>query len=273
MPAEVRQTAVLLELDGQAADVPVQFSAMSQTPPAARQVVDEGTKELLGQAVDVPLQTSAESHTPAGARQVVVESSSPSDGQTDDVPVQLSTASHTAAAARHGTDVAAKVSAGQLADVPLQTSAVSQRPTDPRQVNEEVWKVQACVPLPLSLQQSAVLAAPLVSHSSTGQPEPTPAAEQQLSGLLLPRHAAPPLGSVFRVPLGALPKHVANAGCAYSSAPATSADRTIREDFGILFPPRAMTPPGRVSMSEGRSSQFSPRQWQGPPRDHPRPGS
>jgi len=68
MPAELRQTAVLLESLGHAAAEPVQFSAVSQTPAEARHCVPEPTKVLVGQPASDPLQVSCTSQIPADAR-------------------------------------------------------------------------------------------------------------------------------------------------------------------------------------------------------------
>ena len=54
---------------GQAAEVPVQFSATSHpSPAAARHTVDDGAKPSVGQLSDEPLQVSATSQTPARPR-------------------------------------------------------------------------------------------------------------------------------------------------------------------------------------------------------------
>ena len=52
---------------------PVQFSATSQGPAAARQTVDDDAKPFAGQLGPVPVQFSATSHGPAEARQTVLE--------------------------------------------------------------------------------------------------------------------------------------------------------------------------------------------------------
>jgi len=57
---------------GQLALVPVQASATSQAPAAARHTVPTGCKLLAGQYALVPVQLSATSQTPAAARQTVV---------------------------------------------------------------------------------------------------------------------------------------------------------------------------------------------------------
>src|SRR5882724_12694155 len=56
---------------GQAALVPVQFSAASHRSTAARQTVLDGRKALAGQVVLVPVQVSAASQGPAAARHTV----------------------------------------------------------------------------------------------------------------------------------------------------------------------------------------------------------
>jgi hypothetical protein len=56
---------------GQLGEVPVQFSAWSHSPPAARQTVVDGANPSAGQVNELPLQVSATSHAPADARQTV----------------------------------------------------------------------------------------------------------------------------------------------------------------------------------------------------------
>ena len=60
---------------------PVQFSATSHTPAAARHSVPELATPSTGQAVLDPVQVSATSHTPAEPRQTVVLNAKPSAGQ------------------------------------------------------------------------------------------------------------------------------------------------------------------------------------------------
>src|SRR5207247_2598938 len=66
---------------GHAALVPVQVSARSHSPAAARQTVLEGLKASVGQALLVPSQVSAWSQTPAAARHTVPAGCFPSAGQ------------------------------------------------------------------------------------------------------------------------------------------------------------------------------------------------
>jgi hypothetical protein len=87
---------------GHAADVPVQLSATSQPPEAARHCVPAGTKASAGQLLLVPLQVSATSQPPAEARHVVPFGRTASGGHAAEVPVQVSAMSQPpATAARH----------------------------------------------------------------------------------------------------------------------------------------------------------------------------
>jgi len=62
---------VLFASAGHAALDPVQFSAVSQTPAAARQTVVEDAKPSAGHAPLVPVHVSATSQVPAEGRHVV----------------------------------------------------------------------------------------------------------------------------------------------------------------------------------------------------------
>jgi hypothetical protein len=57
---------------GQAAALPVQASATSQTPAEARHSVPVPTNPSAGQPVSLPVQLSATSQVPATARQVTL---------------------------------------------------------------------------------------------------------------------------------------------------------------------------------------------------------
>src|SRR5439155_553823 len=148
---------------GQAALDPVQNSAGSHSPAAARHKAVAGRKVSAGQGVLVPLQVSATSQSPADARhiapalpagcwqvtcvpsQVSVVQGLPSSvqsvplaffasaGQLGPFPGQLSATSHSPAAARHTTLADWKPSAGQLLPTPSQVSATSQVPAEARQ--------------------------------------------------------------------------------------------------------------------------------------------
>src|SRR5438093_1277242 len=80
---------------GQVALEPLQFSAMSHSPPEARHTVVEGWKASGEQAVLDPSQVSATSQTPAEDRQTVPAAFTVSAGHAALDPVQFSAASHT----------------------------------------------------------------------------------------------------------------------------------------------------------------------------------
>src|SRR5207249_11041743 len=145
---------------GQVVLVPVQFSATSHSPAAARhtapafpagcvhvalvplhtsvvqalpssvQVVALAFKTSVGQAVVTPSQVSARSHSPTATRQTVPADLMASAGHVVLVPVQVSAASHRSTAARHTVPAfpAACVHAG-APTVPLHTSAVHTMPS------------------------------------------------------------------------------------------------------------------------------------------------
>ena len=114
--------------------LPVQVSAVSQTPSAERQVTLEATNTSDRQVLDVPLQDSAVSQMPLEARQVSVVLAFRSVGQVLDDPVQNSATSHTPLLERHSVVLGALASPGQDAEVPVQVSAASQLLTAARQV-------------------------------------------------------------------------------------------------------------------------------------------
>src|SRR5439155_4490848 len=80
---------------------PVQVSATSQAPAAARHTVVAGWKASAGQAALVPSQVSATSQTPAAARHTVPGGVFASAGQAAPLPVQNSARSQAPAEARH----------------------------------------------------------------------------------------------------------------------------------------------------------------------------
>src|SRR5207237_89121 len=136
--------------------VPVQVSAASQAPAAARHTVPAwpaGCWQLsalpshwssvhglpssahavplaclasAGHAALVPVQVSARSHSPAAARHVVVAGWNVSAGQSLATPSQLSATSQAPAVGRHTAVLFA--SAGQVVLVPVQASATSHAP-------------------------------------------------------------------------------------------------------------------------------------------------
>ena len=84
---------------GQAALVPVQVSARSHSPAAARHVVLAGWNVSAGQSLATPSQLSATSQAPAAGRHTAVLFASA--GLVVLVPVQASATSHAPAAGRH----------------------------------------------------------------------------------------------------------------------------------------------------------------------------
>jgi hypothetical protein len=89
------------ESAGHDADEPVQFSATSHCPAAARHVTEFGAKASAGQLGLEPLHDSDMSQTPAAERQTVPDGRTESAGHVELVPSQLSATSQTPAAARH----------------------------------------------------------------------------------------------------------------------------------------------------------------------------
>src|SRR5205823_3562144 len=104
-----------------------------QTFPSSVQAVPFGFFASAGQAFDVPVQVSAASHSPAAARQLVVAGANASTGQAAAVPVHFSATSHTPTAARQVVAFDRNASAGQVVAAPLQVSATSQAPAAARQ--------------------------------------------------------------------------------------------------------------------------------------------
>jgi hypothetical protein len=147
-------------LPGQAPEVPVQFSATSQEPAAARQTVVLADSVFEGQLDVTPSQVSAGSQIPVDARQVVVVPESVSTGHVAAPPVQFSDGSQTPVDARQSVVEADNVSAGHAAEVPVHFPAGSQTPADARQVLVEDTKVLAGHVTAVPLQFSAT------SHTS-----------------------------------------------------------------------------------------------------------
>jgi hypothetical protein len=87
--------------DGQLAAVPVQVSAKSHSPAAARHTVPDAASPSAGHVFDDPEHFSSASQAEVAARQTVVLGSLASVGQAVAVPSQVSWASHEPAAARH----------------------------------------------------------------------------------------------------------------------------------------------------------------------------
>src|SRR5207249_12052596 len=85
-----------------------------------------------GHAALAPVQVSARSHAPAAARHTVLAAWNASAGQAALVPSQVSVTSQTPAAARHTLPATAFASAGQAAPLPVQSSAGAQAPAEAR---------------------------------------------------------------------------------------------------------------------------------------------
>src|SRR5207249_6931541 len=108
--------------------VPLHTSVV-HTLPSSVQVVPLALRASVGQAVLVPVQLSATSHSPAAARHTVPAGLMASAGQVVLVPVQVSVVSHRSTAARHTVPAfpAACVHAG-APTVPLHPSIVHTLP-------------------------------------------------------------------------------------------------------------------------------------------------
>lgn len=76
-------------------------------PGGGEQSVPEGAKTFAGHEAPEPVQFSAGSHTPFAARHSVVAAANPSAGHVALVPVQFSATSHTPADVRHTVDAGA----------------------------------------------------------------------------------------------------------------------------------------------------------------------
>ena len=121
IPADARQTAVLLVSFGHAALDPVQVSATSQTPAAARHMVPAATKPSVGQVLLTPLQLSGTSQMPAEGRHTAVLLAS--FGHVELEPVHVSWTSQTPAAARQ------TVPAASIAHAEEQQSPLARLPS------------------------------------------------------------------------------------------------------------------------------------------------
>src|SRR6266481_169849 len=188
--------------------VPLHTSVL-QTLPSSVQVVPLALKTSVGQAVLVPVQLSARSHSPAAARHTVPAALRASAGQVALVPVQFSAASHRSTAARQTVLEGRKASAGQVVLVPVQVSAASQGPAAARQTVPAfpAGCVQVLVlPSHLSRVQglaSAVQAVPAGCLASVGQVALVPVQVSATShSPAAARHTAPafPAGCVHVAP-------------------------------------------------------------------------
>jgi hypothetical protein len=82
-------------------DDPLQVSATSHAPAAARQTKPEGRTALAGQSTLAPVHVSAMSHVSTAGRQTVPDGSFASVGHCAVAPVHVSATSHEPAAGRH----------------------------------------------------------------------------------------------------------------------------------------------------------------------------
>ena len=111
VPAAARRSV------GQEAEAPVQSSATSHSPIAARQTTLDAPKRSAGQTDAVPSHCSATSHAPAAARQMLP--ALPAGCVQVPLPSQTSRV-HVSRSGVHAVPGAAFVSIGQVAETPLQ---------------------------------------------------------------------------------------------------------------------------------------------------------
>src|SRR5438094_371848 len=173
-------------------------TSVVQTLPSSVQVVSLALKPSVGQAVLVPVQLSARSHSPAAARHTVPAALIASAGQVALDPVQLSGAAHTSTAARQTVLDDRKASAGQVVLVPVQVSAASQGPAAARHTAPALpagCVHVALVPLHTSVVQglpSSVQVVPLALKASVGQAVLVPVQLSATShSLAAARHTVP----------------------------------------------------------------------------------
>ena len=117
---------------GHCAPAPVQRSAASHCPAAARHTIELSLNASAGQPTALPEQNSASSHGPAAARHTVVGGRNVLLLHVPSSPEQKALSSYTPAAARHRTPAFTKLFGGHVALVLVHTSATSQAPTAAR---------------------------------------------------------------------------------------------------------------------------------------------
>src|SRR5205823_960954 len=133
-PAAARQTVPALPAGcGHAALTPSHWSAV-QAFPSSVQAVPAGFLVSSGQLGPLPVQSSATSHSSAAARHCVVPGAKASVGHVLLTPSQVSATSQGPAAGRHVVPSGLLASVGQLVLVPVQVSAGSQTPAVARQM-------------------------------------------------------------------------------------------------------------------------------------------
>ena len=144
--------------------------------PSDVQLVPDPFSTSAGHAALEPVQLSARSHSPAAARQVVEDDANTSVGQALFAPSQVSATSQTPAEVRQVLPAATFASAGHVALDPEQVSWVSHTPPDARQTVPDVLNTQALV------QQEPVvpLAAPW-SHCSLTEASTVPLPHREVT--------------------------------------------------------------------------------------------
>ncbi len=146
--------------------MPVQASATSQVPTAARQTVAALAKRFAGQAAVECEHVSAASQALAEARQVVVALAKASAGQVTADPEQTSAASHGPAAARQDAPAT-------LGTLPTQTGAPVVHETAPFSqafaVAQATPGMQLELHTPPTLQLPPVQTVPVDAKASVGQ--------------------------------------------------------------------------------------------------------
>src|SRR5581483_6238701 len=144
-PAAARHSvpALLTTSLGHEVELPSHVSATSHTPDAARHSVPALLTTSLGHDLEPPSQVSATSQTPAAARHWVPAAATPSLGHEPEVPLHVSATSHAPLPLRHKVPAGWKAFAGHAPDVPLQVSATSQVPDAARHTVPAASRVSA----------------------------------------------------------------------------------------------------------------------------------
>src|SRR5262249_43534589 len=139
--------------------VPVQLSATSQMPAAARHWMLEDATTSGGQAAPVPVQVSATAQMAAAGRQAGEETLKGGEGPTRCVQPQDWGAAHAARAGRRALAVGVRWS-GEASAVRVQLAAGSQTPAEARQTVDEGTNVSAGQAVLVPVQLSATSQTP-----------------------------------------------------------------------------------------------------------------
>src|SRR5439155_109959 len=126
---------------GQLGPFPGQFSTSEERRAGTEQTVDDGLKASAGHVVLVPVQVSATSHAPAAARQTVPALPA-GCWQASFVPSHSSRL-HGLPSSVHAVPAGCFASAGQLGPFPGQFSAGSHSPAEARQTVDDGLKASA----------------------------------------------------------------------------------------------------------------------------------